>query len=277
MATVTKILLQSWGRHSSGSPATVIWADCEVARGTRGGNCGSEASPGAVPAREQERHGRAPGLLEHVVGRHQQQGGVPGPDPEDDRGQHLRHLRGDQQQALRIGLGRRLPEMRRMLTVGQMGHMRGPSTMAAPRKYPLELPDRAVRMYHTADPKPQIKRLAVDLGVRPEALRGWIRQAEADVGGRDDRLTAHERAELAALHKENAQLKRANDVLRPASAFSRRNSTRPGPGDGAHRRAPPPGSRVRTSGTAHPLLHLLPPAPSRATAVRTTAPGRPAD
>ncbi|MDX3225092.1 hypothetical protein [Streptomyces sp. ME19-01-6] len=31
-----------------------------------------------------ERHGRAPGLLEHVVGRHQRQGGVPGPDPEDD-------------------------------------------------------------------------------------------------------------------------------------------------------------------------------------------------
>ncbi|MEU6896005.1 Ku protein [Streptomyces sp. NPDC046557] len=55
---------------------------------------------------EQERHGRAPGLLEHAVGRHQRQGGVPGPDPEDDRGQYLPQLRGDQQQTLRIGLGR---------------------------------------------------------------------------------------------------------------------------------------------------------------------------
>ncbi|MFF4139326.1 transposase [Streptomyces mirabilis] len=43
--------------------------------------------------------------------------------------------------------------------------------MAAPRKYSLELRERAVRMYRTADPKPQIKKLAVDLGVHAEALR----------------------------------------------------------------------------------------------------------
>jgi len=92
-------------------------------------------------------------------------------------------------------------------------------TMAAPRKYSLELRERAVRMYRTADPKPQIKRLAAGLGVRPGALRGWIRQAEADAGERDDRLTTGERAGLGALRKENAQLKRANEVLRTASAF----------------------------------------------------------
>ncbi|MFB7992390.1 transposase [Streptomyces sp. NPDC056002] len=84
---------------------------------------------------------------------------------------------------------------------------------------PLELRDRAVRMYRTSDPKPQIKRLAGDLGVHPEALRGWIRQAEADADERDDRLTTDERAELAALRKENTQLKRANEALRTASAF----------------------------------------------------------
>jgi transposase-like protein len=91
--------------------------------------------------------------------------------------------------------------------------------MPAPRKYPLELRERAVRMYRTAEPKPQIKRLAADLGVHPEALRGWIRQAEADAGERDDRPTTAEREELAALRKENAQLKRANEILRTASAF----------------------------------------------------------
>jgi len=54
---------------------------------------------------EQEGHGRAPGLFEYVVGRHQRQGGVRGPDPENDRCQNLSQLGGDQQQALGIGLG----------------------------------------------------------------------------------------------------------------------------------------------------------------------------
>ena len=91
--------------------------------------------------------------------------------------------------------------------------------MAAPRKYPLELRERAVRMYRTTEPKPQIKRLAIDLGVHPEALRGWIRQAEADAGERDDRLTTTEREELAAPRREVSQLRRANEILRTASAL----------------------------------------------------------
>jgi transposase len=61
--------------------------------------------------------------------------------------------------------------------------------------------------------------MAEELGVHPEALRSWIRQAEADAGERDDRLTTAEREELVALRRENAQLKRANEVLRTASAF----------------------------------------------------------
>lgn len=79
-----------------------------------------------------------------------------------------------------------------------------------------------------AEPKPQIKRLAAALGVHPEALRGWIRQAEADAGERDDRPTPAEREEFAALRKENAQLKRANEILRTASALFRR-AARPDP------------------------------------------------
>ncbi|MFJ7209975.1 transposase [Streptomyces sp. NPDC098789] len=109
--------------------------------------------------------------------------------------------------------------MREVVAGGQMGLVRGTRTMSAPRKYPLELRERAVRMYRATSPRPQIKKLAVDLGVHPEALRGWIRQAEADAGERDDRLTTDERAELVALRKENVQLKRANDVLRTASAY----------------------------------------------------------
>jgi transposase-like protein len=97
--------------------------------------------------------------------------------------------------------------------------VKGDQTMAAPRKYPLELRERAVRMYRTTEPRPVIRRMAEDLGVHPEALRGWIRQDQADHGERGDLLTTAEREELVALRKENAQLKRANEVLRTASAF----------------------------------------------------------
>ncbi|SED17649.1 Transposase [Streptomyces sp. 2231.1] len=91
--------------------------------------------------------------------------------------------------------------------------------MPAPRKYPSELRERVVRMYRTSKPKPVIRRLADDLGVHPEALRSWIRQAEADAGECDDCLTMAEREELLALRKEIVQLRRANEVLRTASAF----------------------------------------------------------
>ena len=77
------------------------------------------------------------------------------------------------------------------VTAGQMGLMRGTLTMPAPRKYPLELRERAVRMYRASEPKPVIRRMAEELGVHHEALRNWIRQAEA--GERGDMLTTAER------------------------------------------------------------------------------------
>nr|WP_225077638.1 transposase [Streptomyces sp. CoT10] len=82
----------------------------------------------------------------------------------------------------------------------------------------LELRERAVRMYRTSEPKPVIRRLAEELGVHHEALRGWIRQAEADAGERDDLLTSEEKEELAQLRREVRELRRANEVLRTASA-----------------------------------------------------------
>ena len=86
-------------------------------------------------------------------------------------------------------------------------------------KYPLELRERAVAMYRAAEPKSVIRQLARDLGVHPEALRNWIRQDQADQGERTDRPTTAERQELAALRKEVAELRRANEILRVASAF----------------------------------------------------------
>lgn len=64
--------------------------------------------------------------------------------------------------------------------------------MAAPKKYPDELRERAVRLYRESDPKPVIRRLAAQLGVHHEALRNWIRQEEANRGERDDRPTTAE-------------------------------------------------------------------------------------
>ena len=58
-----------------------------------------------------------------------------------------------------------------------MGLMRGTQTVPASRQYPLESRERAVRTYRAAEPKPMIFRMAEDLGVHPEALRGWTRQA----------------------------------------------------------------------------------------------------
>ncbi len=91
--------------------------------------------------------------------------------------------------------------------------------MAAPKKYPDELRERAVRLYRDSDPKPVIRRLAEQLGVHHEALRNWIRQDQADHGGRDDRPITAETEELRRLRRENAELRRANEILKAASAF----------------------------------------------------------
>ncbi len=68
--------------------------------------------------------------------------------------------------------------------------------MPAPRQYPLELCELAVRTYRTAEAKPVIRRMAEELGVHHEALRGWIRQAQADAGERDGLLTTEKKEEL---------------------------------------------------------------------------------
>jgi transposase len=91
--------------------------------------------------------------------------------------------------------------------------------VVAPRKYPDELRERAVRLYREADPKPVIRRLAEQLNVHPEALRNWIRQDQADRGERADQPTTEMIEENRRLKREVAELRRVNDVLRSASAY----------------------------------------------------------
>ena len=91
--------------------------------------------------------------------------------------------------------------------------------MVAPRKYPDELRERAVRLYRESDPKPVIRRLAEQLNVHPEALRNWIRQDEADRGQRLDRPSTDMIEENRRLRREVSGLRRVNGVLRAASAY----------------------------------------------------------
>ena len=91
--------------------------------------------------------------------------------------------------------------------------------MAAPKKYPDELRARAVRLYRESDPKPVIRRLAEQLGVHHEALRNWIRQDQADRGERHDVPTTDTVEENRRLRKENAELRRVNEILLAASAY----------------------------------------------------------
>src|SRR6266704_1619035 len=89
--------------------------------------------------------------------------------------------------------------------------------MVAPRKYPVELQQRAVRLWRSEQPRRPIAHLARELGVHSEALRNWIRQDEANRGERADRLTT-EQLEERRLRKENAEPRRTNDILKAASA-----------------------------------------------------------
>lgn len=91
--------------------------------------------------------------------------------------------------------------------------------MTAPKKYPDELRQRAVRLYRESDPKPVIRRLAEQLGVHHEALRNWIRQAETDAGQRHDRPSTELAEENRRLRREVAELRRANEILKAASAY----------------------------------------------------------
>jgi transposase len=89
--------------------------------------------------------------------------------------------------------------------------------MPAPRKYPDELRERAVRLvFESGRP---IKHVAADVGVHYESLRHWVRQAEADAGERKDLLTSGERERLKGLERENRELKKANEILKAASVF----------------------------------------------------------
>lgn len=103
--------------------------------------------------------------------------------------------------------------------------------MPAPRKYPDELRERATRMALESrlDPATRagaFRRVGKQLGIHPETLRTWVRQAEIDEGHRPGTTTS-DAERLAELEKEVRELRRANAILRSASAFFAAELDRP--------------------------------------------------
>jgi transposase len=97
------------------------------------------------------------------------------------------------------------------------------SSHPSQKRYPAELRERAVRMVQetieqTGERFGVITRVAHQLGVGTESLRGWVRQAEVD-GGHRPGVTSEERRRIAELEREVRELRRANDVLKAAARF----------------------------------------------------------
>ena len=95
--------------------------------------------------------------------------------------------------------------------------------MGRPSQFSVELRERAVRMVldHQDEYGSQwaaISAIAPKIGCTKETLRRWVRRAEIDNGKRPG-LTTEERSRLKQLERENFELRRANEILRKASAY----------------------------------------------------------
>src|SRR2546430_10554113 len=91
------------------------------------------------------------------------------------------------------------------------------------RRYRAELRERAVRMVRESIAEDgesfgAVTRVARRLGIGPESLRNWVKQAEID-GGQRSGVTTEERRRIAELERENRELRRANEILKAAGGF----------------------------------------------------------
>jgi len=95
--------------------------------------------------------------------------------------------------------------------------------MSKSTRYSPEVHERAVRMVfdHQREYPSQwqaVVSIATKIGCTPETLRKWVRRAEVDLGRREG-VTSDERARIKELERESRELRRANEVLRKASAY----------------------------------------------------------
>ena len=95
--------------------------------------------------------------------------------------------------------------------------------MGRSKRYSPEVRERAVRMVreHGSEHPSQwaaMNSFAAKLGCTTETLRRWVRQSERDAGQRPG-VTTDERQRVKELERENFELRRANEILRKASAY----------------------------------------------------------
>src|SRR5262249_9206483 len=95
--------------------------------------------------------------------------------------------------------------------------------MGRPSKFAPEVRERAVRLVQEDEKEhgsqwAAIRSIAEKLGCTSETLRRWVRDAERDAGKRPG-LSTTERERMKELERENRELKRANEILRKASAY----------------------------------------------------------
>jgi len=110
---------------------------------------------------------------------------------------------------------------------------RNESPWVSSRRYPPEMKERAVRMVEqtiaeSGERWGVVSRIARQLGIGEQTLRNWVEQAEIDLGNRPG-VSTDDKARIAELEKEVRELRRANAILKSASAFFAAKLDRPKP------------------------------------------------
>lgn len=95
--------------------------------------------------------------------------------------------------------------------------------MDKPKRFAPEVKERAVRLLYEQEKEydsrwAAVKSIAEKVGCSAEALRSWVQQADRDTG-RQPGLTSTDAERLKQLERENRELRRANEILRKASAY----------------------------------------------------------